>query len=106
MDPWVRKIPWQRAWQPTPVFLSGESHGQRSLAGYMVCRVTKSRTQLKGFSMHAKCQIKIKERYQIDNLNFYIKELQKEQQTKPKVNRRKEISTGVERNKTQARKTI
>ena len=33
-DPWVRKIPWGREWQPTPVFLSGESHGQRSLAGY------------------------------------------------------------------------
>ena len=27
---WVRKIPWKRAWQPTPVFLSAESHGQRS----------------------------------------------------------------------------
>ena len=33
-DPWVRKIPWRRKWQPTPVFLPGESHGQRSLAGY------------------------------------------------------------------------
>ena len=33
-SPWVRKIPWRRAWQPTPVFLPGESHGQRSLAGY------------------------------------------------------------------------
>ena len=33
-DPWVGKIPWRRAWQPTPVFLPGESHGQRSLAGY------------------------------------------------------------------------
>ena len=33
-DPWVRKIPWRRAWQPTPVFLPGESHGQRSLEGY------------------------------------------------------------------------
>ena len=33
-DPWVRKIPWKRAWQPTPVFLTGESHGQRSLWGY------------------------------------------------------------------------
>ena len=31
---WVGKIPWRRAWQPTPVFLSGESHGQRSLEGY------------------------------------------------------------------------
>ena len=29
---WVGKIPWRRAWQPTPVFLPGESHGQRSLA--------------------------------------------------------------------------
>ena len=32
--PWVGKIPWKRAWQPTPVFLSGESHGRKSLAGY------------------------------------------------------------------------
>ena len=32
-DPWMQKIPWRRAWQPTPVFLPGESHGQRSLAG-------------------------------------------------------------------------
>ena len=31
---WVRKIAWRRAWQPAPVFLPGESHGQRSLAGY------------------------------------------------------------------------
>ena len=30
-DPWVRKIPWRRAWQPSPVFLPGESHRQRSL---------------------------------------------------------------------------
>ena len=33
-DPWVRKIPWRRKWQPTPVFLPGKSHGQRSLVGY------------------------------------------------------------------------
>ena len=32
--PWVKKIPWRRAWQPTPVFLPAESHGQRSLTGY------------------------------------------------------------------------
>ena len=32
-DPWVGKIPWRRARQPTPVFLPGESHGQRSLVG-------------------------------------------------------------------------
>jgi len=33
-DSWVGKIPWRRAWQPTPIFLLGESHGQRRLAGY------------------------------------------------------------------------
>ena len=33
-NPWVGKIPWTRKWQPTPVFLPGESHGQRSLVGY------------------------------------------------------------------------
>ena len=32
-DSWVRKIPWRRTWQPTPVFLLGELHGQRSLVG-------------------------------------------------------------------------
>ena len=32
-DPWVGEIPWRRAWQPTPVFLPGDSHGWRSLAG-------------------------------------------------------------------------
>ena len=40
-DPWVGKILWRRAWQPTPVFLPEESHGQRSLVGYSPwgCRV-------------------------------------------------------------------
>ena len=33
-DPWVRKIPWSRKWQPNPILLPGKSHGQRSLAGY------------------------------------------------------------------------
>ena len=33
-DPWVMQIPWRRKWQPTPVFLHGKLHGQRSLAGY------------------------------------------------------------------------
>ncbi|XP_043737882.1 uncharacterized protein LOC122680493 [Cervus elaphus] len=32
-NPWVRKIPWRKKWQPTPVFLPGERHGQRSLGG-------------------------------------------------------------------------
>ena len=32
--PWVGKIPWRRKWQPTPVFLPGESHGRRRVVGY------------------------------------------------------------------------
>ena len=34
LDLWVRKIPWKREWQPTPIIFPGESHGQRILAGY------------------------------------------------------------------------
>ena len=33
-DPWVGMIPWSKKWHPSPVFLSGKFHGQRSLAGY------------------------------------------------------------------------
>ena len=40
LNPWVGKIPWRRAWQPIPVFLPGESHGQRSLTGYSPCGCT------------------------------------------------------------------
>ena len=32
-DPWVGKISWRRKWQPTPVFVPGKSHGQRSWVG-------------------------------------------------------------------------
>ena len=38
-DPWVRKIPWRRKWQTTPVLLPGKSHGQKSLGGYSPCKV-------------------------------------------------------------------
>ena len=42
-DPWVWKIPWRRAWPRTPVFLPGESHGQRTL-GATVHGVAESNT--------------------------------------------------------------
>ena len=52
-ETWVqslgRKIPWRRKWQPTPVFLPGESHGWRSLVG-KVHRVAESRTRLSDFT--------------------------------------------------------
>jgi len=40
-DPWVRKIPWRKKWQPTLVFVPGKFQGQRSLAGYIVHGVAK-----------------------------------------------------------------
>ena len=46
-NPWVEKITLKRAWHPTPVFLPGESHGLRSLEGYIVHGVVKSHTLLK-----------------------------------------------------------
>ena len=51
-DPCVRKIPWRRTWEPTPVFMPEESHGKRNLA-VTVHRVAKSRIQLKRLSMPA-----------------------------------------------------
>ena len=51
-DPWVRKIPWRREWQLTPVFLSGESHGLRSLVGYSPQCHKLSLTQLTQLSTH------------------------------------------------------
>ena len=51
-NPWLRKTPWRRAWIPSPVFWSGESHGQRNLAGYSPWDFQES-TQLKRLSTHS-----------------------------------------------------
>ena len=40
--PWVGKIPWRRAWQPTPVVFPGEPRGQRSLEGYSPWELTEA----------------------------------------------------------------
>ena len=55
-DPWVGKIPRRRAWQPTPVFLPGESHGQSSLEGYSP-GVPKSHMQLRGQTTASKLKL-------------------------------------------------
>ena len=44
LNPSVGKIPWRTAWQPTPVFMPGESCGQRSLAGYSLQGLKESNT--------------------------------------------------------------
>ena len=52
-DPWVGKIPWRRAWQPTPVFLPEESPGREEFAvGATVYGVAKSWTQLRPHTAH------------------------------------------------------
>ena len=43
--PSVEKIPWKRVWQPTPVFLPGESHGQRRLMGHKELDMTEATYQ-------------------------------------------------------------
>ena len=53
-DPWIRNIPWRRKWQPTPIFLPGEFHGQRRLVGYSPW-VAKNRSWPSDWArMHAK----------------------------------------------------
>ena len=55
----VRKIPWKRKWQPTPVFLPGKLHGQRSLEGYSlkVSRVTHTGTHTHTHThTHTRCE--------------------------------------------------
>ena len=53
---WVGKITWRRKWKPTPVFLPGDFHGQRSLAGYSPCghkeSDTTEHTSMKQNKMH------------------------------------------------------
>ena len=56
-DPWVRKIPWRRKWQPTPVFFPGESYGQRSLVGYSPQCCQESDTTEVTASMYANFRI-------------------------------------------------
>ena len=51
-SPWVGKVPWRRKWQPTPVFLPGESRGQRNLVGYSLwsCKALDTSEQLTLFT--------------------------------------------------------
>ena len=50
LHPWVRKIPCSRKWQPTPVFLLGKSHGQRSLVGCSLWGYSQTRLSMQAQS--------------------------------------------------------
>ena len=49
-NPWIRKVPWGRKWQATPVFLPGKFRGQRSLVSHrpMACKETQPRDHVWG----------------------------------------------------------
>ena len=64
------QIPWRRKWQPTPVFLSGKSHGQRSLVGYSPW-VAKSQTWL---SMHTHTGLHHHPHHRIQVSDMWIKD--------------------------------
>ena len=84
-NPWVGKIPWRRAWQPTPLLLPGRSHGQRSLAGYSPwgCKESDTTEQLHFLSFYYnKCNIlshnvsvshPVSWRYDEQKLRFLVK---------------------------------
>ena len=57
-DPWVRKIPCRWEWQPTPVFLPGKSHGQRSLAWNCRVRCDWAHTKTPKYKNHALSWVK------------------------------------------------
>ena len=61
-DPWVRKIPWRRKWQPTPVLLPEKFHGQRSLEGYSPwgCNKSDMTKQLHWFTGFNILQLEVK----------------------------------------------
>ena len=58
-DPWVRKIPWGRKWQPTPVLLSGKFHGQRNLSGYSPGGSQRVRQDWETEHIWARCNMKL-----------------------------------------------
>ena len=77
-NPWVEKIPCRRKWQPTPVCLPGESHGQRSLLGYSPWGHKESDTNEATWhdNEHVCCH-EAEERFQTDKhkkitLHFYV----------------------------------
>ena len=70
-DPWIRKIPWRRPWQPTPVFLPGESHGQRSLPWPSMRLQSPKRLSMNTQKFHLKRDL-VRDRFEIMVHNRYL----------------------------------
>ena len=71
-NPWVRKFPCRRKWQPTPASLPGKSYGQRNLSGYSPCGGTEADTTTQWLNKSNKIHMqliarqKIKDNYKTD----------------------------------------
>ena len=84
-DPWVGKLPWRRAWQPTPVSFSGESHGQKSLAcqSMELHRVRHYWSNLAGrHTKYLNGKQQIDDKISILSLKEYTKKKKKKEETK------------------------
>ena len=75
VSPWVRKIPWRREWQPTPVFLPGGSHGQTSLVGYSPwgCKELDKTEQLTHTRKHTHTQQNIPSKLEIWKCEVFLR---------------------------------
>ena len=73
-NPWVRKIPWRRKWQPSPIFLPGKSHGQESLVGYSPWGGERNRHNLatKATTFHIQVRILEKHRFNKENNIYFV----------------------------------
>ena len=72
LDPWVGKVPWGREWPPTSAFLPGESHGQRSLAGYRPWGHKESDANRAYTATNAQCNFPIETSSPTANLGKYF----------------------------------
>ena len=81
-NPWIGKIPWRRAWQPTPVFLPGEANEQRSLVGCRPWGCKESDTTEETEHAHTghsdTWQKQSKHKFEIWNMSRCIKSLRKQ----------------------------
>ena len=68
--PGLGRFPWRRKWQPTPVFLPGKSHGQRSLTSYSPWDHKELDTNER-LSIHTVC-LRYKNKYHGGNITPYI----------------------------------
>ena len=79
LDPGVGKIPWSRKWQPIPVLFPGESHGQRSPAGYSLR--TRKQSNTTKHAMHGYEDLKL----QVNRVDWEVGERRRDKEVVMKI---------------------